>query len=66
MHEAANALAGGRKVEEVCKELGVSPATYHRGQQQYGGVDVDAVRELKATNEERMQRKGNAEVVLQD
>jgi hypothetical protein len=30
LHEAATALAGGKGVEEVCKGLGVSPATYHR------------------------------------
>jgi transposase-like protein len=57
LHEAAGALAGGRTVEEVCKELGVSPATYHRWQQQYGGADVDAVRELKATKEENARLK---------
>ena len=52
LHEAATAMAGGRTVEEVSKELGISPATFHRWQKQYGGADVDTVREYKAVKEE--------------
>jgi putative transposase len=45
-------LAGGKKIEEVCKSLTISPATYHRWQEQYGGADVNTVKELKALQEE--------------
>ena len=44
-------------MEEVCKELGISPATFHRWQKQYGGADVDAVRELKSVKEENARLK---------
>ena len=57
LHDAATALAGGRKVEEVCKDLGISPATYHRWQKQYGGADVETVREYKALKEENARLK---------
>ena len=48
LHQAATELAGGKKIEEVCKTLTISPATYHRWQEQYGGADVNTVKELKA------------------
>jgi hypothetical protein len=57
LHEAATALAGGKSVEEVCKGLSVSPATYHRWQKKYGGVDVETVREYKALKEENARLK---------
>ena len=57
LHEAATAMAGGKTVEEVCKGLGVSPATYHRWQKEYGGADVDTVRQNKALKEENTRLK---------
>ncbi len=57
LHQAATELAGGRKIEEVCKGLGISPATHHRWQAQYGGADVSTVKELKALKEENAQLK---------
>jgi putative transposase len=57
LHEAASLLAGGKTVEEVCKGLGVSPATYHRWHKQYGGADVDTVREYKALKDENTRLK---------
>lgn len=52
LHQAATEQAGGRSIEEVCKGLAVSPATYHRWQKEYGGADVNTVRENKALKEE--------------
>lgn len=50
-------MAGGKTVEEVCKGLGVSPATYHRWQKEYGGADLDTVRQNKALKEENTRLK---------
>jgi hypothetical protein len=36
-------MAGGKTVEEVGKGLGISPATYHRWQKEYGGAAVETV-----------------------
>ena len=41
LHEAATALAGGKTVEDVCKGLGISPATYHRWQREYALVRTE-------------------------
>jgi hypothetical protein len=45
-------LAGGSKIEEVCKGLAISPATCHLWQEQHGGADLNTVKELKALREE--------------
>ena len=57
LHQAATELAGGRKIEEVCKGLEISPATYHRWREHYGGADVNTVKELKAVKEENVRLK---------
>lgn len=57
LHEAATALAGGKTVEDVCKGLGISPATYYRWQKEYRGADVETVREYKAPKEENTRLK---------
>lgn len=57
LHQAATELAGGKKIEEVCKSLAVSPATYHRWREHYGGADVNTVKELKAVKEENARLK---------
>jgi len=57
LHQAATDLAGGKKIEEVCKSLAISPATYHRWREQYGGADLNTVRELKALKEENAKLK---------
>jgi len=57
LHQAATELAGGRKIEEVCKSLEISPATYHRWNEHYGGADVNTVKEHKALKEENTRLK---------
>ncbi len=57
LHQAATELAGGKKIEEVCKGLEISPATCHRWREQYGGADVSTVKELKAVKAENARLK---------
>ena len=52
LREAATFLAGGQSVEEVCKKLEVSPPTYHRWKEQYGGAKEDTVKRLKELEKE--------------
>ena len=47
LREAATLLAGGQGVEEVCKKLEVSPPTYHRWKEQYGGAREETVKRLR-------------------
>jgi transposase-like protein len=52
LREAATLLAGGQGVEEVCKRLEVSPPTYHRWKDQYGGAKEETVKRLKELEKE--------------
>ncbi len=52
LREAAAFLAGGQSVEEVCKKLAVSPPTYHRWKEQYGGAKEETVKRLKELEKE--------------
>jgi transposase-like protein len=42
----AGCWAAGKSVEEACRALGVSAATYQRWKLNYGGVKKDAVKRL--------------------
>jgi putative transposase len=37
----------GKKVGEVCREPGISDATYYRWKARYGGLDVSQLRRLR-------------------
>ena len=52
LREAATHLAGGQSVEEVCKKLEVSPPTYHRWKEQYGGAREETVKRLRELEKE--------------
>ena len=45
-------VEGGRRICEVCRELGVSEQTYHRWKKQYGGMGVSELRRLKQLEDE--------------
>jgi putative transposase len=40
-------LAGGKDTAAVCRELGVSEATYHRWRNQFGGLKSEDAKRLK-------------------
>lgn len=40
-------VEGGRKVKEVCREHGISDATYYQWKSKYGGMEAADVRRLK-------------------
>ena len=52
LREAATLLAGGQSVEAVCKKLEVSPPTFHRWRQEYGGAKEETIKRLKALEKE--------------
>jgi len=53
LREAATQLAGGQRVEEVCKKYEVSPPTYHRWRQEFGGAKEETVKRLKEMEMEK-------------
>lgn len=57
LHEAEVELAGGRKVPEAAKKIGVTEQTYCQGKQEYGGLRVDQAKRLKDLEKENARQK---------
>lgn len=47
LRQAEVLLGGGKGVEEVFRELGITGNTYYRWRKEYGGLGVDQARRLK-------------------
>ncbi len=45
-------LEGGRQVKEVCREYGISDATYYNWKTKYGGMEITDIRKLKELTDE--------------
>ena len=55
-------LEGGRSVQDVCREYGVSQATYYNWKAKYGGMeasDIKRLKELAAENRRLKQMYAN-------
>ena len=52
LREAEADLASGTALDQVCRKLGVSEATYHRWKKQYGGAGAEEVNRLKELEKE--------------
>ena len=50
-------VEGGRQVMEVCREYGISDATYYNWKAKYGGMEVSDIRRLKELEEENLRLK---------
>jgi transposase-like protein len=57
LREADVAVASGSTVEQVCKQLGVSDATYYNWRKQYGQMKLNQVKQLKSLQKENTQLK---------
>ena len=57
LREADAAVASGSTVEQVCKQLGISDATYYNWRKQYGRMKLDQVRQLKSLYKENSRLK---------
>lgn len=47
----------GIRVEEVCRNLGISEATFYNWKKKYGGLGVSELRKLRQLEEENAQLK---------
>lgn len=47
----------GRTVLEICRELGISNATFYQWKQRYGGLEVRELSKLKELEEENSRLK---------
>jgi putative transposase len=50
-------IEGGEVAQAVCREVNISEATLYRWKQQYGGMQLDELKELKALREENVRLK---------
>jgi len=47
----------GTRVEEVCRKMGISEATFYNWKRKYGGLGVSELRELRQLKEENAKLK---------
>jgi len=57
LREADAAIAAGSTVEQVCRQLGISDATYYNWRKQYGQMKLNQIKQLKAVQKENSRLK---------
>ena len=57
LREAEIKLAGGKKIGEVCRELGISEQSYYRWRKEYGGMQVSQAKKPKDLERENARLK---------
>lgn len=50
-------VESGRRVKEVCREYGISDATYYNWKSKYGGMEASDIRQLKELEDENRRLK---------
>lgn len=48
---------GGRKAQDICRELGISSATFYQWKRKYGGMEARDLRRLKDLEHENSRLK---------
>ncbi len=57
LRDAEIKLSSGMTVSGMCRDLGISDATYYKWRRQYGGMDVNHAKDLKALSDENARLK---------
>lgn len=47
----------GRKVQDICREYGISSATYYQWKSKYGGLEASDLKRMKALEEKNSKLK---------
>jgi len=47
----------GTRIDEICRKMGISDATFYKWRQKYGGLDPSEFRKLKSLEEENSKLK---------
>ena len=50
-------IEGGEAAQAVCREVNISEATLYRWKQQYGAMEIDELKELRALRDENARLK---------
>lgn len=48
---------GGRKADDICRELGISSAAFYKWKQKYGGMEPSDLKKMKDLEEENARLK---------
>jgi putative transposase len=48
---------GGRRAEDICRELGITTAAFYKWRQRYGGMEVSDVKKMKTIEDENSRLK---------
>lgn len=48
---------GGREAKDICRELGITTASFYKWRQRYGGLEVKELKRLKELEEENSRLK---------
>jgi len=54
---AIKANEQGRKVDDISRELGITPGTFYNWRKKYAGMEASQIKELKALQEENSKLK---------
>jgi transposase-like protein len=57
LRDANAAIAAGSTVEQVCRQLQISDATYYNWRKQYGQMELNQVKQLKSLQKENVRLK---------
>ena len=57
LRQADTALSSGSTVEQVCRQLEISDATYYNWRKQYGQMKLNQVKNLKSLQKENSRLK---------
>ena len=55
--DALKRVEGGQSVPELCRELGISSATFYKWRAKYGGLDVSMLARMKELEAENARLK---------
>ena len=47
----------GKNAKDICRELGITPASFYKWRQRYGGMEVQELKKLKELEEENNRLK---------
>jgi len=57
LRQADELVASGSTLEDVCRQLGISEATYYNWRRQYGQMKLDQVKQLRSLQKENTRLK---------
>jgi len=55
--KAIKEYEGGRRVEDICRELGIKQAAFYHWKKKYSGMDSEQLRKLKELERENAELK---------